>query len=134
MSDTEYRTHMTLWSMLAAPLLAGNDLRDMTPGIREILMNREVIAIDQDRAGKQGKRMSLTGDQEIWVRDLDGGAKAVALFNRGADAAKMSVKWKDLGAKGKARDLWTHSDVRVEGEEFSATVPSHGVVMLRVSK
>jgi alpha-galactosidase len=115
-------------------LLAGNDLRDMTPGIKEILMNREVIAIDQDKAGKQGKRMSLSGDQEIWVRDLDGGAKALALFNRGADAAKMSVKWKDLGVKGKARDLWAHVDVKVEGEVFAATVPSHGVVMLRVSK
>jgi alpha-galactosidase len=134
MSDAEYRTHMSLWSILAAPLLAGNDLRDMTPGIKEILMNREVIAIDQDKAGKQGKRMSLSGGQEIWVRDLDGGAKAVALFNRGGDAAKMSVKWKDLGAKGKARDLWAHADVKVEGEEFAATVPSHGVVMLRVSK
>jgi alpha-galactosidase len=134
MSDTEYRTHMSLWSMLAAPLLAGNDLRDMTPAIKEILMNREVIAIDQDRAGKQGKRLSLSGGQEIWVRDLDGGAKAVALFNRGGDAAKMSVKWKDLGVKGKARDIWAHADVKVEGEEFAATVPSHGVAMLRVSK
>jgi alpha-galactosidase len=132
MNDTEYRTHMSLWSMLAAPLLAGNDLRDMTPAIKEILMNHEVIAIDQDKAGKQGKRMSQDGDREIWVRDLARGAKALALFNRGGDAAKMSVKWKDLGAKSKARDLWAHADVKVEGEEFSATVPSHGVVMLRV--
>ena len=97
-------------------------------------MNREVIAIDQDKAGKQGKRMAQSGDQEIWVRDLDGGAKAVALFNRGADAVKMSVKWKDLGVRGKSRDLWAHADIKVEGEEFAATVPSHGVVMLRVGK
>jgi alpha-galactosidase len=134
MTETEYRTHMSLWSILAAPLLAGNDLRDMTPGIKEILMNHEVIAIDQDRAGKQGKRMSQDGDREIWVRDLADGAKAVALFNRGADSAKMSVKWKDLGVTGKARDLWAHADVKVEGEEFSANVPSHGVVLLRVNK
>ncbi len=75
----------------------------MTPAIKEILMNREVIAIDHDKAGKQGKRLSLSGDQEIWVRDLDGGAKAVALFNRGGDAAKMSVKWKDAGVKSSRR-------------------------------
>jgi alpha-galactosidase len=134
MSDTEYRTHMSLWSMPAAPLLAGNDQRDMTPAIKEILMNREVIVIDQAKAWKQGKRMSRSGDQESWVRDLDGGAKAVALLSRGGDAAKMSVKWKDVGATGKARDLWAHADVKVEGEEFAATVQIHGVVMLRVSK
>ena len=136
MNEDEYRTHMSLWSILAAPLLAGNDLRDMTPGIKDILMNREVIAIDQDKAGEQGHRLSQSGTQEIWVRDLDRKAKAVALFNRGDDAARMSVKWSDLGVKGKAkaRDLWGHTDVKVEGAEFSATVPSHGVVMLRVNQ
>ena len=136
MNEDEYRTHMSLWSILAAPLLAGNDLRDMTQGIKGILMNREVIAIDQDKAGKQGHRLSQSGTHEIWVRDLDREAKAVALFNRGDDAARMSVKWSDLGVKGKAkaRDLWAHTDVKVEGAEFSATVPSHGVVMLRVNQ
>ena len=134
MSEDEYRTHMSLWSILAAPLLAGNDLREMTQGIKDILMNREVIAIDRDKAGKQGKRLSQSGAQEIWVRDLAGNAKAVALFNRGGDTARMSVKWADLGVKsnGKARDLWSHADVKVEGAEFTASIPSHGVVMLRV--
>ena len=95
-----------------------------------------MIAIDQDKAGKQGHRLSQSGTHEIWVRDLDREAKAVALFNRGDDAARMSVKWSDLGVKGKAkaRDLWGHTDVKVEGAEFSATVPSHGVVMLRVNQ
>src|SRR5579871_4604641 len=74
MSDDEYRVHMTLWSMLAAPLIAGNDLRSMTQGIKDILMNREVIAIDQDHAGKQGKRVSAAAEQEIWTRELAGGA------------------------------------------------------------
>src|SRR5437763_9377536 len=68
MSDTEYRTHMSLWAILAAPLIAGNDLRDMTPAIRDILTNKEVIAIDQDRDGKQAKRISQSADQEIWAR------------------------------------------------------------------
>src|SRR5436309_3639413 len=80
MTDTEYKTHMTLWSMLAAPLIAGNDLRDMSKSIHDILTNAEVIAIDQDKAGKQGRRVSKSGDQEIWVRQLERGAHAVALF------------------------------------------------------
>jgi alpha-galactosidase len=136
MNENEYRTHMSLWSILAAPLLAGNDLRDMTQGIKDILMNREVIAVDQDKAGHQGHRLSQSGTQEIWVRDLAGNAKAVGLFNRGGDAAQMSVKWSDLGLKRKAkvRDLWAHADVKAEGTEYTATVPSHGVVMLKVSE
>ncbi|HEY1340613.1 MAG TPA: glycoside hydrolase family 27 protein [Bryobacteraceae bacterium] len=135
MSEAEYRTHMTLWSMLAAPLLAGNDLRNVSPGILEILTNREVIAVDQDKDGKQGRRASKSGDQEVWTRDLAGGAKAVALFNRGGNEAKITVKWTDLGiiGKPKVRDLWAHKDVPA-AEEFSARVPSHGVVMLRVSR
>jgi alpha-galactosidase len=135
MNDTEYRTHMSLWSILAAPLLAGNDLRSMSPAILEILTNREVIAVDQDKDGIQGKRIWKSGDQEIWSRPLAGGAQAVGIFNRGAEAARMSVRWTDLGITGKARvrDLWLHQDVQWQGQEYSATVPSHGVVMLRVS-
>jgi alpha-galactosidase len=136
MTDTEYRTHMSLWSILAAPLLAGNDLRNMPSSIRDILTNREVIAINQDPLGKQGQRLSQSGHTEIWVRELAGGAKAVALFNRGGDAAKVTVRWADAGIKGTphARDLWSHQDVTVNGPDYSATVPSHGVMLLRVSK
>src|SRR5256885_14065103 len=79
MTEVEYRTHMSLWSMLAAPLIAGNDLRDMTPAIHDILTNKEVIAIDQDRDGKQAKRISQSADQEIWARPLSGGGPAVRL-------------------------------------------------------
>src|SRR5260370_18264175 len=82
MSETEYRTHMSLWSILAAPLLAGNDLRQMPPAILEILTNAEVIAVNQDREGKQGSRISKEGDREIWSRELTVGAVAVAFFNR----------------------------------------------------
>jgi alpha-galactosidase len=154
MSETEYRTHMSLWSMLAAPLLAGNDLRSMTPGIKEILTNREVIAIDQDKAGTQGHRVSQSGDEEVWVRPLAGGATAVAVFNRGADEAKVTVKWADLGLTkhGKVRNLWEHQDIKTgknrvfvatrgngkaeawAGPEFTVTVASHGVAMFRVEK
>jgi alpha-galactosidase len=137
MSDTEYKVHMSLWSMLAAPLIAGNDLRNMTPSIKEILMNREVIAIDQDREGKQGKRVSKTDNQEIWVRPLAGGALAVALFNRSTENADMTVTWADIGLKKTPRhlrDLWAHTDVQAHGPKYSTTVPGHAVVLLRVSQ
>jgi alpha-galactosidase len=134
MSDTEYQTHMSLWSLLAAPLLAGNDLRDMSPSILAILTNRDVIAVDQDKQGKQGKQAWKSGDQEIWVRELSGGAHAVAVFNRGAESAKVTLKWRDLGIKPPAhgRDLWAHKDESFQGPEQAVTVPSHGVIMWRV--
>ncbi len=136
MTSAEYQTHMSLWSLLAAPLLAGNDLQHATPEILAILTNRDVIALDQDPLGKQATRVAKSGDQEIWAKDLSGGAKAVALFNRGGDPAKVTVKWTDLGLSATpqhARDLWLHSEVKLEGPDFAAQVPSHGVVLLRVS-
>jgi alpha-galactosidase len=135
MTDTEYKTHMSLWAMLAAPLLAGNDLRQMSAETLAILTNREVIAIDQDKLGKQGSRAWKSGDQEIWTRQLSGGAMAVAFFNSAKDDAKISVKWADIGvpAKRKVRDLWLHQNVEAKSEEYSATVPGHGVVMLRLN-
>jgi alpha-galactosidase len=135
MSDVEYTTHMSLWSLLAAPLLAGNDLRNMPQAIHDILTNREVIAIDQDPLGKQGTRLSRSGDSEIWVRDLANGDRAVGLFNRGADATTMTLKWSELGLKGspkRARDLWAHQDVPTIGPAYTTIVPGHGVVLLRV--
>jgi alpha-galactosidase len=137
MSDEEYKVHMSLWSILAAPLLAGNDLRSMTPAIHEILTNREVIAIDQDVAGKQGRRIASSGEQEIWARPLFDGGQAIGLFNRGGEPAKIAVTWSELGMKTaptRTRDLWAHSDVKVDGSEYSVMVPAHGVVMLRVSQ
>ena len=134
MTDTEYRTHMSLWAMLAAPLLAGNDLRSMTPATLAILTNPEVIAIDQDKLGKQGKQAWKSGDQEIWTRSLSGGATAVAVFNRSKDEAKVAVKWADLGITKKkvVLDLWLKQNVDARGDEYSVTIPGHGVVMLRV--
>jgi alpha-galactosidase len=136
MTDDEYRTHMSLWAILAAPLLAGNDIRTMTQATMNILLNKEVILIDQDKLGKQGTRFSQEGDQEIWTKELSGGATAVALFNRGDAAAPLTVKWADLaGGKkpGVVRDLWKHEFVKVAGDTWTATIPKHGVVLLRVS-
>ncbi len=139
MTDDEYRTHMSLWSILAAPLLAGNDLRSMTPNILEILTNREIIAVNQDKDGKQGRRIMKAGDREIWARPLSGSAEAVGLFNRSGASAKIAIKWSDLGLKSapkRARDLWAHSDLKLDGaeREYPVVVPAHGVVMLRVAK
>jgi alpha-galactosidase len=135
MSDTEYQTHMSLWSMLAAPLIAGNDVRSMPQSIANILMNREVIGIDQDKAGKQARRVSKSGDQEIWMRPLANGDRAITLFNRSGGAAEMTVNWADLGisqAPTMVRDLWAHRDIGVGRTEYKVTVPSHGVMMWRV--
>lgn len=134
MSEIEYRTHMSLWSLLAAPLLAGNDLRDVSPGILEILTNKEVIAVDQDKLGKQGMRVSKDGDLEVWARPLADGSHAVCMFNRGGAGAKVTARWSDIGVSGshKVRDLWAHADRGKFSDEYAAEVPSHGVVMVRV--
>ena len=133
MTSTEYRTHMSLWSILAAPLLAGHDVRAMLDDTKEILTNKEVIAIDQDKLGKQGVRVRQDGELELWNKELSDGV-AVGLFNRSETPAKMTVKWSEVGIDKKApqvRDLWAHKDVEAPAE-FSAEVPSHGVVLLRV--
>jgi alpha-galactosidase len=135
MSDTEYRTHISLWSMLAAPLIAGNDVRNMPASIHDILTNREVIAIDQDPAGRQARRVWQSGQQEVWSRKLADGDSAVALFNRAAADAKITFRWADAGVPkppSRVRDLWLHAEEKAAGTEYSTTVPSHGVVLLRI--
>jgi alpha-galactosidase len=136
MTETEYQTHMSLWCLLAAPLLAGNDIRDMKPSIADILMNKEAIAVDQDKLGKQGVRVSQDGTVEVWSKPLADGGQAVGLFNRGDAGAKVTAKWSDLGLKGshKTRDLWKHSDLGKVTGEYVAEVPSHGVVMIKIAK
>ncbi|HZT34151.1 MAG TPA: glycoside hydrolase family 27 protein [Bryobacteraceae bacterium] len=134
MTDVEYRAHMSLWCLLAAPLLAGNDLRQMSKETVEILTNREVIAVDQDKLGKQGYRVSQEGPVEVWAKPLEVGEWAVGLFNRGPESARVTVRWKDLGLSGKhrVRDLWAHRDRGSHKDEFWYHVPAHGVVMVRV--
>ncbi len=134
MTTAEYQTHMSLWSMLASPLLAGNDVRNMTPEIKAILMNKEVIAVDQDKLGHQAAPVWKEGKLEVWARPLADGSRAVALFNRGDAPAKITARWSDAGVKGPAavRDLWAHKDLGKFKDEFTAEVPSHGTVMLKV--
>jgi alpha-galactosidase len=132
----EYRTHMGLWALLAAPLLAGNDLSTMTPETVALLTNREVIAIDQDPLGKQADRVRAEGTQEIWARPLVDGSKAIGIFNRYSWPQTIEVNFREFGFKGKvkARDIWAAKDLGTLSEEFSAQVPGHGVVLLRVSE
>ena len=136
MSDTEYRAHFSLWGMLAAPLIAGNDLRNMTPATREILTNSDVIAVDQDPLGVQATRIAKDGDLEIWSRRLVGGKQAVLLLNRSDAATIMKVRWPQLGylenAKLSVRDLWAHARLGKYTASLSRSVPAHGVVMLSV--
>ena len=138
MTADEYRTHMSLWSLLAAPLLAGNDLRNMTDETKSILMNREVIAIDQDPAGLPSRRISEPDATAVIVaRPLKDGSTAVGLFNRGDQPQEITATFANLGItakKLKGRDLWQHADVKLSGPSYTATVPSHGVVMVRISK
>jgi alpha-galactosidase len=135
MTADEYRTHMSLWSLTAAPLLAGNDVRTMTDVTKSILLNKEVIAINQDPLGKQASPVK-NGDFETWVKPLAGGGVAVGVVNHGSAAAQATVKAGDLPLSGSvkhARDLWAHKDVKFVGGAYSATVPSHGVLLLRMS-
>jgi alpha-galactosidase len=128
--------HMTLWAMLASPLLAGNDLSQMTPEVSAILKNREVIAIDQDRLGKQGDRVSAVGPVEIWAKPLVGGDKAVALFNRDDTSLPITLKLSEVGftSGAKARDIWAAKDLGRLNGTYTVTVPRHGVVLLRLSR
>jgi alpha-galactosidase len=136
MNIEEYRTHMSLWAILAAPLLAGNDLSTMTPETIAVLTNKDVIAIDQDRAGRQGDRVSAVGPVEIWVRPLGDGSKAIGIFNRHPGPMNATVDFSQLGFNRavKARDLWQQKDLGLLGPTFSAKIPGHGVLLLRVSQ
>jgi alpha-galactosidase len=134
MTADEYRTHMSLWSLLAAPLLAGNDLRTMSAETKSILMNTEVIAIDQDPEAKPVKKISEQGLRVIAARPLKDNTWAVGLFNRGNAPAKMSVAWSDLGLHGnlEVRDLWAHKNLGKISDQFSAVVAAHGVALITV--
>jgi len=137
LTTAESRAHFSLWAMIAAPLMAGNDLRSMTPEIRDILTNKDVIAIDQDPLGRQATRIRDDGEFEVWARPLAGGDWAVALLNRGKQAHDITVAWVELGLSASAaprvRDLWTKQDYGAVKTQFTASVPSHEVVLVRAA-
>ncbi|HEU5337199.1 MAG TPA: glycoside hydrolase family 27 protein [Terriglobales bacterium] len=134
MSHDEYITHMSLWSLLAAPLLAGNDLSKVSPADLAILTNKEVIAVDQDPKGVQGHRVAEEGPLEVWAKPLSDGGYAVGLFNRGESPNPVTLNLREIGITGAAhiRDLWAHRDLGSFSGQYTATVPRHGAVMLKV--
>jgi alpha-galactosidase len=136
MSIDEYKTHFSLWAMAAAPLIAGNDLRNMTPEARDIMLNKEIVAVDQDPLGKAGSQAAEQGEIAIWTKPLSSGDYAVGLFNRGSQEMRTVIRWKEFGwkRKHKVRDLWAHVDLGTITDSYSTTVPAHGVVVIRVSK
>ncbi len=133
MNQAEYRTHMSLWAMLAAPLLAGNDLAKMTPETLAILTNRDVIAIDQDALGRQGDRVAVEGPLEMWARPLANGDRAIAIFNRGSSPLSYTADLRLAGAKPTAhlQDLWEKKEATVVKGQYTAMVAPHGVILLR---
>ncbi|WKL57487.1 glycoside hydrolase family 27 protein [Asticcacaulis sp. ZE23SCel15] len=135
MTHDEYKTHMSLWALMAAPLLLGNDVRTMTPETIRLLTNREVIAIDQDVAGVQGLPVKKDGTTEIWTKKLSDGSTAVGLFNRADTPVTVNGNWAEIGLNdaAKVRDVWAHKDAKASAD-YSYTLPAHGAVLLTVSR
>ena len=136
LSVEENRSHFTWWAMLAAPLLAGNDLPNMKPAIHDILTNRDVIAIDQDPLGKQGKKAYANGEVEVWTRHLKGGALAIAVFNVGSDRYSTHPFHLNLGKLGlhgpqTGKDLWTGKPITLTNDQ-AIELPSHNVLLVRI--
>ncbi len=133
---TESQAHFSLWCLLAAPLMAGNDLRTMSADIKNILTNQEVIAVNQDSLGRQGRKVWDDGDLEVWSKEMKDGSRAVVLFNRSKSDSPVAVNWTEIGypahLKAKVRDLWQKKDLGQFTGSFRAQVPSHGVVMVRI--
>ena len=138
LSTDQNKAHFTMWCIMASPLICGNDIRNMSSTIKDILTNSEVIALDQDSAGIQGTRVYKNGNSEVWCKPLgssNGTTKGVALLNRGTtSSATITVNWSDIGLTGSAtvRDLWAKADRGSYTGSYSVTVPAGGVVALKI--
>jgi alpha-galactosidase len=138
LDETEERTQFSMWCIMASPLFLGNDVLNMPEYAKEIVMNREMIAIDQDPLGIQGDVVKEYNNNslQLWMKELGDGSKAVALFNRSDKAEKITALWKDLGITGrmKVRDLWEHSDKGMFTNNYSVEVQPHAAVVIKISK
>ncbi|HEV8228811.1 MAG TPA: glycoside hydrolase family 27 protein [Candidatus Limnocylindria bacterium] len=138
MTEVEYRAHFALWAILAAPLMAGNDLRAMDDATRAILTAPEVIAVDQDPLGRQGRRALQDGAIDVWARELADGTRAVLLLNRGEKPARAEVTWDLLGGsrsdRALVRDLWERADVGVRAEGYDATLEPHAAALVKTTR
>ncbi len=134
--DEQY-THISLWSLLAAPLLIGCDLTTLDDFTLSLLTNDEVLDVNQDPLGYQARRVVQTDEYEIWVKNMEDGSKAVGLFNmNGLLEQEVTVKWSDLGIEGRhvVRDLWRQKNVVRSAKNYTATLPPHGVVLVKITK
>lgn len=135
LTPNEQYTHLSLWCLLSAPLLLGCDLEKLDAFTLNLLTNDEVLDVNQDPLGRQGERIAAANDLELWTKHLEDGSRAVGLFNRSLKDADLTVKWTDLGLTGKqtVRDLWRQQDLGEFSDQFSAPVPPHGVVLIRIT-
>lgn len=138
MTEDEYRAHLSLWAIVAAPLIAGNDVRTISAANRDILTNREVIAVDQDSLGVEGWMVAqATPGLQIWSKPLRNGARALALLNRTEASARIGVEWQEIGlargGRARVRDLWAHADRGTHPGSYAAQVPPHGVVLVTIT-
>jgi len=134
LTPNEQYTHVSLWCILAAPLIFSGDITRLDDFTLSLLTNDEVIGVDQDPLGRPGRRVSIDEDREVWARELEDGSLAVGLFNRGEMQTDMAATWASLGLKGshRVRDLWKQKDLGKFKTEFKSTVPRHGVVFVRI--
>ena len=136
MTDVEYRSHFSLWAIMASPLLVGTDIRKIKPDALEILLNKEVIAVDQDPLGVQGKQVRDADGIHVIVKPMKDGSRAVAVFNETDAAIDASVAASEIGLKAaskyKVRDLWQHSDASGDGS-IKVNLPAHAIAMYRIS-
>ena len=137
MTDTEYRSHFSLWSIMAAPLLIGTDLRTIKPDALQILLNKEVIAVDQDPLGVQGKQVRDADGIHVLVKPLKDGSRAVAVFNESDQARDVTATAAELGLQAAAhysvRDLWVHTQTKGDGT-LRLQLPAHATAMYRISQ
>jgi alpha-galactosidase len=134
LTPSEQYTHVSLWCLLDAPLLIGADMSQLDPFTFNLLSNDEVLAVNQDALGRQASRIAKDGATEVWAKDISDGSKAVGLFNRGEEAAEATVRFADLSLSGQChvRDLWRQKDAGQFADSFTARVPRHGVVLVRI--
>lgn len=138
---SESRAHFSLWCMLAAPLMAGNDLRSMSSEVKEILTNRDAIALDQDILGKSAVKIQDDGDFEIWVKPLSNNELAICFFNRSKISYNLNYNIKDMLKKQYSnsnsylvRDIWKHKNIGSSNQNIVATIPSHDVLLVKLSQ
>jgi alpha-galactosidase len=136
LSPREQMTHITLWTLLASPLLIGCDMTRLDEFTLSLLTNDEVLDVHQDALGRQAVRIAQQGGLEVWSKDLEDGSRAVGLFNRGESTATVRARWSDLGLTGKylVRDLWRQKDAGIFDGEFALRVARHGAAMIKLTK